>query len=308
MRQPPGFVEPGQEHLVCRLKKSIYGLKQSARCWNRKLHEALTRMKFKQSQSDACLYMKVVDGNIVYVLIYVDDIVVGCKDESQTVKVYESLKEIFDIAYLGDLSYFLGMQIERKNGRYSISLRGYIDQLADRFGMKDAKPAKTPMDSGFLKQDDRGEPLEDTTGYRSLIGALLYIAVHARPDISISTSILGRRVSCPTTADWVAAKRIIRYLRGTRDWKLEFTGTGGDLIGYCDADWAGDQESRKSTSGYCFLLGGAAISWTSRRQPSVTLSSMEVEYISLSEACREAVWLRRLLREMGNMQKTATLA
>lgn len=307
MKQPPGFEESGQEHLVCRLRKSIYGLKQSARCWNRKLHEALIKMRFKQSQSDPCLYMKIVDGNIVYILIYVDDIVVGCKDDYQTAKVYESLKEHFDVANLGDLSFFLGMQIERKDGNYSISLSGYIDQVADRFGMKDAKPAKTPMDSGFLKLNGGDPPFEDTTKYRSLIGALLYIAVHARPDISISTSILGRRVCSPSAADWVAAKRIIRYLLGTKDWKLQFTGTGGDLIGYCDADWAGDQESRKSTSGFCFLLGGAAISWTSRRQSSVTLSSMEAEYTSLSEACREAVWLRKLLYEMGSIQKTATV-
>ncbi|XP_053698938.1 uncharacterized protein LOC128745897 [Sabethes cyaneus] len=173
--------------------------------------------------------------------------------------------------------------------------------------MKDAKPANTPMDSGYLKLDDGGEPFEDTTLYRSLVGALLYISVHARPDISISTSILGRRVTCPTASDWAAAKRIVRYLLGTKDWKLDFTGTGGDLIGYCDADWAGDQQSRKSTSGFCFLFGGAVVSWTSRRQSSVTLSSMEAEYMSLSEACREAVWLGKLLCEMGSMQKTATV-
>lgn len=307
MRQPPGFEEPGREHLVCRLRKSIYGLKQSARCWNRKLHEALTRMKFQQSQSDPCLYTKIVDGNMVYVLIYVDDIVVGCKNESESIKVYEYLKKTFDIAFLGDLTYFLGMQIDRKDGKYSLSLSGYIDHVANRFGMKDSKPAKTPMDSGYLKLTDYGKPLEDSTVYRSLIGALLYIAVHARPDISVSTSILGRRVSCPSDTDWTAAKRIVRYLLGTRDWKLEFTGTEEGLLGFCDADWAGDQESRKSTTGYCFLLAGAAISWVSRRQPSVTLSSMEAEYMALSEACQEVIWLRRLLLEMGCAQKKPTL-
>ncbi|KXJ70298.1 hypothetical protein RP20_CCG024202 [Aedes albopictus] len=173
--------------------------------------------------------------------------------------------------------------------------------------MKDSKPAKTPMDSGYLKLTDYGKPLEDSTVYRSLIGALLYIAVHARPDISVSTSILGRRVSCPSDTDWTAAKRIVRYLLGTRDWKLEFTGTEEGLLGFCDADWAGDQESRKSTTGYCFLLAGAAISWVSRRQPSVTLSSMEAEYMALSEACQEVIWLRRLLLEMGCAQKKPTL-
>lgn len=140
-------------------------------------------------------------------LIYVNDIVVGSKNESESMKVYESLKKMFDIVYLGDLSYFLGMQIDRTNEKYSISLGGYIDHVANRFGLKDAKPAKTPMDSGYLKLHDRGESLEDAAVYRSLIGALLNMAVHDRPDISVSTSILGRHVSCPSEADW-CAKRI----------------------------------------------------------------------------------------------------
>lgn len=180
----------------------------------------------------------------------------------------------------------------------------YISQLAERFGLRDAKAAKTPMDSGFLKLKDRGQPI-DATLYRTLIGALLYIGVHARPDICVSTSILGRRVSSPCEADWVAAKRIVQCLIGTKDLKLEFPGTGGELVGYCDADWAGDHESRKSTSGFCFLLGGATI-WASRRQSSVSLSSMEAEHTALSEACLEAIWLRKLLRDLHCGQLNAT--
>lgn len=308
MRQPPGFVEPGQEHFVCRLKKSIYGLKQSARCWNQKLQEVLVRMGFKPGQADACLYTKSVGTctNTVYVLVYVDDIVVGCKDDAASENVYNELKRSFDIVHLGDLSYFLGMQIERRNGTYSISLGGYITQLADRFGLKDAKPAKSPMDSGFLQLEDRGSPIDGTL-YRSLVGALMYIGVHARPDIAASTSILGRRVSDPREADWTAAKRTVRYLIGTKHHGLHFTGEAGDLTGYCDADWAGDHESRKSTSGFCFLLGGAAICWASRRQTAVTLSSMEAEHTALSEACQEVIWLRKLMLDFNFAQNKGTV-
>lgn len=142
---------------------------------------------------------------------------------------------------------------------------------------------------------------------KATVGALLYIAVHARPDIAACTSILGRRVCDPFDADWTAAKRVVRYLLGTIGWKLQYTGAAGELTGYTDADWAGDQQTRRSTTGYCFLLGGAAISWISRRQSSVTLSSMEAEYVSLSEACKEAVWLRNLLDDLNEPQQNATI-
>lgn len=306
MHQPPGFEVPGKEHLVCRLRKSIYGLKQSARCWNRRLHEVLVSMGFKRSSADPCLYTKSIGDSLAYLLVYVDDLVLGCMDKSVAAKIIEQLKRKLDISSLGELKYFLGMEIERIDGKYSISLRGYIEKLAARFGMSEAKPAKTPMDEGFLKLQN-GEKLEDESLYRSLVGALLYVAVHARPDIAISASILGRRVSCPTQTDWTAAKRVVRYLLGTKHWKLSYDGRTGDLLGFTDADWAGDVESRKSTSGFAFLYAGAAISWISRKQSSVTLSSMEAEYVSLSEACQEAIWLRSLLEDFGQRQLGATV-
>lgn len=243
---------------------------------------------------------------MVYLLVYVDDIVLGCADEGVTIGIFTELKKHLDITNLGELKYFLGMEICREEGGYSLSLRGYIEKLAARFRMSDAKHAKTPMDEGFLKLECE-EKFEDPSSYRSLIGALLYISVHARPDISVSTSILGRRVSRPTQVDWTAAKRVVRYLLGTKHWKLSFTGDTGDLVGYTDADWAGDVKNRKSTSGFTFLFGGAAISWISRKQSSVTLSSMEAEYVSLSEACQELTWLRALLKDMGQEQRNATV-
>lgn len=305
MRQPPGFIEAGKENQVCRLKRSIYGLKQSARCWNRRLHDILIRMGFRQSSADPCLYMKSFGDKLAYLLVYVDDIVLGCADEKITTRIFEELKKYLDITNLGELRYFLGIEIQREDDRYSLSLRGYIEKLAARFGMSNAKYAKTPMDDGFLKLEC-GEKLENQSIYRSLVGALLYISVHARPDISVSTSILGRRVSNPSQADWTAAKRVVRYLLGTKSWKLQFTGETGELVGCTDADWA-EVTSRKSTSGFTFLFGGAAISWISRKQTSVTLSSMEAEYVSLCEACQELIWLRALLKDMGEEQKKATV-
>ncbi|XP_058456542.1 uncharacterized protein LOC131433938 [Malaya genurostris] len=137
------------------------------------------------------------------------------------------------------------------------------------------------------------------TQYRSLVGALLYIAVCARPDIAASVSILGRSVCAPTNADWVAAKRVVRYLKGTKDWQLRYGDPDGKLVGYSDADWAGDLKTRKSTNGTVFMYAGGAVSWISRLQNFVTLSSMESEYVALSEASQEAVWLLNLLEDFG---------
>lgn len=158
------------------------------------------------------------------------------------------------------------------------------------------------MEEGFTKGKSEGPLLEDATKYRSLVGALLYIAVCARPDIAVSASILGRSVSAPREEDWVAAKRVVRYLKATKDWRLQYGEPAGKLIGYSDADWAGDAKTRKSTTGNIFLFAGAAISWASRLQSCVTLSSMESEYVALSEASQEAVWLRKLLEDFGEPQ------
>ena len=172
------------------------------------------------------------------------------------------------------MNYFLGLEIGHKHGQYSVSVTNYIERVAEEFGLRDAKSAKSPMDTGYTKTEDKSPALSDITAYRSLVGALLYIAVCARPDIAACVSILGRKVSAPTEVDWVAAKRVVRYLKTTKDWKLKF-GTSDGLIGYSDADWAGDIETRKSTTGFVFHYAGGAVSWVSRRQNCVTLSSME---------------------------------
>ncbi|KXJ62466.1 hypothetical protein RP20_CCG008066 [Aedes albopictus] len=269
MRQPPGFAVKGREDMVCRLKKSIYGLKQSARCWNQRLHSVLVEMGFEQSATDSCLYTKVVSGKRVYLLVYVDDIMIGCEDEAQIDSVYEQLKRYFEVTNLGEPNDFLGLKIECKDRKYSVSVGGYIDRVADRFGLREAKRAKTPMEEGFASSEDESPKLSDDNEYRSLVGALLYISVCARPDVAASVAILGRKVSSPSEADWVAAKRVVRYLKATKEWKLSYGDAGGQLVGYSDADWAGDAGTRKSTTGFVFNYAGGAVSWVSRRQKPI---------------------------------------
>lgn len=197
MKQPPGFIVKGKERLVCRLRRSIYGLKQSARCWNQRLHAVLQQLGFKQSESDHCLYTKVVGGLQVFLLVYVDDILVACRSSAEIDKITRALKREFDITDLGEPSYFLGLEIQRHDGKYSVSLEGYIDRIAQRYGLQAAKAAKSPMDIGFVSTTDSSTPFSDNLAYRSLVGALLYVAVCARPDVAVSASILGRRYVHP---------------------------------------------------------------------------------------------------------------
>lgn len=299
MRQPAGFEENGKEQLVCRLRRSIYGLKQSARCWNQRIHTVLQNLNFEQSQSDPCLYIKFTNGKQLYLLIYVDDILMACESDMEIENVYRALKDEFEITDLGEAKYFLGLEISKINGKYGISLEGYISRLIENFGLGEAKGAKTPMDEGFAKTGTDSPLLDNDIPYRSIVGALLYVAVSARPDIAVSASILGRSVSAPTVADWTAAKRVVRYLKTTKHLQLRYDDPNGKLIGYSDADWAGDLKTRRSTAGSVFLFAGGAIAWTSRLQNCVTLSSMESEYVALSEASQEAVWLARLFKDFG---------
>lgn len=176
-----------------------------------------------------------------------------------------------------------------------------------KFDLTDCNVSKTPMEAGYMRAGEDSEQLTDATKYRSLVGGLLYIAVNTRPDIAASVSILGRCVSQPTERDWKAAKRVVRYLKGTKQLQLKFgPGDEWNLLGYSDADWAGDLSSRRSTTGFIFFFGSGPVTWVSRRQSCVSLSSMEAEYVALSEASQELVWLRRLFKEIGEDISKAT--
>ncbi|XP_058811245.1 uncharacterized protein LOC131676142 [Topomyia yanbarensis] len=146
------------------------------------------------------------------------------------------------------------------------------------------------MEQGFLRYEEDGKLLEDATKFRSAVGALMYIAVCARPEIMTSAAILGRKFSAPSETDYIAEKCVIRYLIGTRDWRLNLGGENSGLIAYSDSDWAGDTRTRKSTTGFVVFYSGGALSWASRRQDCVTLSTLEAEYVALTETCQEVIW------------------
>ncbi|XP_058826822.1 uncharacterized protein LOC131686845 [Topomyia yanbarensis] len=181
-------------------------------------------------------------------------------------RVFEQLKEHFEVVYLGDVKFFLGLDVQKENGVYSIGLTNYIDKLVARTGLIEAKVAKTPMDQGYLKDEVESKLLDDSSKYRSIVGALLYAAVCARPDIIACAALLGKKFSAPSENDWTAAKRAVRYLKGTRDWRLQLgEDHNGELVAFSDSDWAGDVGTCKSTTGFVIYYAGAAVSWANRR-------------------------------------------
>ncbi|KXJ74156.1 hypothetical protein RP20_CCG014244 [Aedes albopictus] len=155
------------------------------------------------------------------------------------------------------------------------------------------------MDHGYQQKEEDSAVLPNGDQYQSLVGGLLYIAVNSRPDVSISASFLGRSVSQPRVRDWTEAKRVLRYLYNTRSFHLKLGATDSGLEVFCDADWAGDTSDRKSTSGFLIFLGGGIVSWASRKESFVALSSTESEFIALAKACQEVQWLRKLLKDLG---------
>ena len=304
MRQPKGFIRSGEENLVCKLSKSIYGLKQSPRCWNSTLDAQLGKMGFKQTKSDPCIYVSTTGRDPFYIGVYVDDMVMAGKDEASLQKVKDELGTKFEIKDLGKLKYFLGMTIVQNQEEQStwMGQPDYTTKLLEKHGMSECKPVATPVDPGtHLTTLNEKEEVVDQQQYQSVVGSLMYLSVCTRPDIAYAVGTLARYSSKPGRSHWTAVKRVLRYLKGTTNHGIVFRGgASGNIVGYSDADWAGDREDRKSTSGYLFQIAGGPISWRSKKQDTVALSTAEAEYVALSSAAQETVWLRRLISELNN--------
>ena len=265
MKQPEGFLVEGQEHLVCRLKKSIYGLKQAPQCWNQALDAQLKIMEFSQSSSDPCIYISTTDSLLI-LAVYVDDILLAGKSQTRITQVKTELGKSLGVEDLGELHYFLGVNVKQHSdgGNIWIGQPSYTQEVLKKFGLEHCKPAATPVAQGtkLLKATDDSE-LFDATLYKSPVGMLLYLSGWTRPDIAFAVSNVARFCSRPTKEHWVAVKRILRYLKGTANYSLLYTkkdDANRVIVGFSDADWAGDANDRKSTSGYQFMVSGTLVS------------------------------------------------
>ena len=276
-----GFTTKGKVWLP---HKVVNGLKQSGRAWHLHLKEVLHEMNLTITHSDESLYIfkNVNDGRLTFVLVYVDDLMlVGPQPTVQ--KLTEKLKEVLKIEDRGDVVHFLGMEIIRDRAEGTIWVGQSQNALGvlKKYGMQDAKARKTSLDANLSLTKLDGEAddhVKDT--YQSMVGSLLYLANCTRPDLSQSVGVLARCMSNPSEDHLAVAKQVLRYLAGTAN--------------YCDADYAGDLDKRNPTSGFVFLRSGGAVSWSSKLQSTVALSTCEAEYISSANAIKEALWLRNL--------------
>lgn len=303
MLQPQGFSDGTNK--VCRLKKSLYGLKQASRVWNAKLNSALIKFGLQRSKLDPCIYYRQWKDTIIILAIYVDDILLLSNNEQAKLNLKAKLSTTFKMKDLGAATSVLGMNITRdwNDGTISIDQSRYITEVLERFGMQDSHPVTSPMDVNvkLSKSASTDSDRLKTTAipYQEAVGCLLYVAQVSRPDICFALSVVSRFNHNPAKIHWQAVKRIMRYLKGTLNAKLVYRRDGNsELTGYCDADHAGDMDDGKSTTGYVFMLSDSAISWNSRKQPTVALSTTEAEYMALSAASQEAIWLRNLHMEL----------
>ena len=307
MQQPEGFkVGSG---VCCKLLKTLYGLKQAWREWNNCLNDSLSAFGFFRCESDRCIYVMQKDDTFALLAIWVDDVLLACTHPDFKSSLLVHLRKDFEVSDLGTPEWFLGCRIDYECGMITMSQALYIEKVLQRFNMSTCKPAATPADSSSkLHAIDKSEKACDVP-YREAVGALLYIALCTRPDIAYAVASVARHCARPGQRHWVAVKRIMRYLSGTRSLGIKYQHHGAETVlhGYTDADYAGEIDSRRSTTGYVFFLAGGPITWKCQLQKTVALSTSEAEYLSLSSSTQEVLWLRQLMNELTLCQENPTV-
>jgi hypothetical protein len=313
--QPPGYDD--STGMVCRLNRALYGLKQAPKVWNDTINSTMMELGYTRCTIDACVYFKhgttqkanTTVNVLIIACLYVDDTIIAFNPESEFIWNIDKAKiaERFPIQDIGDVNWILNMEVARdwNTGTITLSQQGYINKMLKEFGLEQCKSVPTPMvkdnsggiattDSPLLKHDDHGQ-------YRSLIGSLMYAANITRPDIAYATTALSRFLSAPTEFHMKLAKRVLRYLAGTKHYSLVF-GTNNNstqpLKVYTDADWATDRNKRRSTTGIVVLYNGNIVAWASKLQPSTAGSTAEAEYMALAAGMKEARWFRAWLKEV----------
>ncbi len=300
MRCPKGYEDRHGMTVFYKLRRTLYGLRESGKAWNQALDRRLRELGLERSEVDPCVYWFKARNLRGYVAIFVDDSVVTGPDE-----IIEETKDVVRRAFtskdLGMATRILGIQLGRgARNEVVIDQKHYINDILVEYGMEDSRPVVTPIDPRASFDDRTTDKGKGEYGqYRSAIGSLLYLSQATRPDIAFAVSKMGRFVEKPAEEHWKAVKRIFRYLRGTSAQGLVIGPGKGKLEAYVDADHAGDDDDRKSQTGYCLKLTGAPVIWRSVKQGCTAASSMESEYVALAECVKEVLWCRALLADMG---------
>ncbi|SMY29126.1 unnamed protein product [Zymoseptoria tritici ST99CH_1A5] len=308
---PEGF--PAPDGMCAKLNRSLYGLKQSSRLWYLRLRVFLESIGWKACNNDQSVFMH-PDG--MYMTVYVDDLLIFGPDESKIAAVKAQLSQEFKMTDLGRCAYYLGIHVQqRTNGDVHLHQSNYLQQIAEKFDLQDSTSLSTPMDSRgkLLLNNSKKRTIHDIRRYQAKVGSCMYGMIETRPDIAKSVGVVSQFNSNSDDKHEGAVDRIISYLNGTKDLGLLYRHQSGeenrdlDLHMFVDSDWAGDPNERKSTTGWTAMFAGAAISWASKKQTSIALSTMEAEYIAASEAAKEAVWLRNFINELNLPDKIVSV-
>ncbi len=311
MIQPEGFVDPKDARKVCKLQRSIYGLKQASRSWNIRFDEVVKGFGFIKNCEEACVYKNESGSSKAFLILYVDDILLIGNDEKFLNTIKESLQKSFAMKDLGEAAYILGIKIYRDRSRRLIALSQstYIDKVLKRFRMENAKKGLLPMSHGSVLSKNQCPKTTDERAqmtkipYASAIGSIMYAMICTRPDVSFALSVSSRYQSDPGMGHWTGVKNTLKYLNRTKEMFLVYGGDGGDeeliVKGYTDAGFITDPDDSKAQSGYVFTLNGGAVSWKSSKQNTVADSTTEEEYVMALEAAKEGFWIKKFITELG---------
>ena len=300
MELPPGFPATRRtKGMVLRLRKGLYGLKQSARIWNQRFAMEVKKMGFKPISSDKCIFIRVVGGELAIIALYVDDILIFTKTEALMKRIKDQIKKAFKVKDSGAVKRILGIQVHRtKNGLF-IEQSQYARKVLQEYGMDQCTPVATPMDGYESIQPGRpDEERTDQRAYQRRIGSLMYLMTGTRPDLAFAIGKLSQFCHDPTVRHANAVNRVLKYIAGTINYGIRFE-IDDSTMAYSDAAYGDDKEDRKSTYGHVVLRGGGSCIWTSKKQRGVATSTTEAEYVGLTEAAKTVVWLTRWLNELA---------
>ncbi len=307
MKQPEGFVQPGFEDYVCKLVHTIYGTMQGAHDWYETLTNTYNKLGYTTSRADPCVRYKTDDDEYTLTDTYTDDVFGASKTEKEVQKRKEEMGKEWEIKDVGDNEYFLGMRVQQniERGTMRLTQRPYWEHVLNRFNLTDTPPRNTPLPVGITldqnmspKTDSERKEMADKP-YRPVLGSVMWGQLATRPDLSFAVSLLSRFQADPGLEHWKSLLHVVGYIKNTIDFGLIYS-RDADLtpLAYADADYGGCRDTRRSTSGYVFTMAGGAVTWSSKRQATVALSTVEAEYVAMSRCAQQMVWMQTWLDEV----------
>jgi hypothetical protein len=306
MKQPEGFVEPGYEDYVCKLIHTIYGTMQGGHDWYETLCKTYKKLNYTTSRADPCVRIKKENGSYTITNTYTDDTFGASNSEEEMKKRKDEIGREWEIRDVGEIEYFLGMRVQQDLdlGTVRLTQRPYWEHVLNRFSLNDITPRNTPLPVGIVLDKDMSPKTDSERNimndkpYRSILGSVMWGQLATRPDLSFSVSLLARFQANPGIEHWKALMHVMGYIKNTTDYGITYS-RGQELspTAYVDADYGGCRDTRRSTSGYVFLMAGGAVAWSSKRQAAVALSTVEAEYVAMSRCAQQMVWMQSWLDE-----------